>query len=243
MASLVNACAKLKITVLPIFVSLKNTTIKNCYIDGFSTAIDLKNSTNASISNNTMDAYEYGVSLEFGETGSDYAVLRGNTIYAHNVNLSGAIDIFHCGHAAVEGNLIYSNGSAIGAAIFLHESGGSNFFFNNTIISNQTAVFSDNPDAGNNTYLLNNITALVWVNDNQVSSEKSHYNNATAGSIYYFVNGTPVWEVFDVIDTNSDNWADAGSAWPFNATTTGGRFIGVGLPQDRHPWTGKTKAK
>jgi hypothetical protein len=106
---------------------------------------------------------------------------------------------------------------------------------NNTINNASTGIFFATTNSGNNTFLANNITASIWVND---SNNTNHYNNSNSGNIYYFINGTGSWEVFNLATTSPPGWATSGTSRPFNATTVGGNFTGTGLPQDWFPWVG-----
>jgi len=104
-----------------------------------------------------------------------------------------------------------------------------NVFTNNTIQNGTTLVYLG-VNAGSNTFSLNNLTGSVWVND---LNGTNYYNDSTSGNIYYFANGTASWQVYDIIDTTGDNWADSGTDRPFNSSFT--EWTGSG--EDWYPWT------
>lgn len=108
---------------------------------------------------------------------------------------------------------------------------------NNTIITNSisasTTAITATSLAGNNTILGNNLTSNRWISD---SNGSNNYNDSNSGNIYYFTNGTGAWNVFDIYNNGSSNWAQYGSDRPFNATTVGGNWSGSG--QDWHPYVG-----
>jgi hypothetical protein len=92
-----------------------------------------------------------------------------------------------------------------------------------------TAFYFDSNATSSYVYY-NNITGTIWSNS---LNSTNYFNTTGAGNIYYFANGTPSWNVFN-ITTTGVNWADGGADWPFNATTVGGNWSGLG--QDWHPW-------
>jgi hypothetical protein len=133
-------------------------------------------------------------------------------------------------------NIINSSATGANAAkgIYLN-SGQNNRFLNNTIYvasSATTPAIQAVAASGNNTFLYNNITAPVWVND---ANGTNYYNNSNAGNIYYFANGSASWNAFRIYSNASNGWADSGLDLPFNATTVGGNWSGYGA--DWHPYT------
>ncbi len=90
-------------------------------------------------------------------------------------------------------------------------------------------------ESESNTFLGNTMQGLAWVYDDYGDNT---YNDSTSGNIYYLVDGTPAWEVYDIADTNHDGWADVGSDVPFSSTTQPGidgywPYAGA----DYHPYT------
>jgi len=67
-----------------------------------------------------------------------------------------------------------------------------------------------NVGSASNIFLENNISGATWINN---TGDNNIFNNSAVGNIYYFTNGTPSWEIYNIIDTNGDLWADAGSNW------------------------------
>ena len=83
-----------------------------------------------------------------------------------------------------------------------------------------------------NTILHNNLTGTEWVDD---SSGGNYYNDSSSGNIYYETDGTPSWDVYNISDINSDDWADVGTDLPFSSSLSGGEWQESG--QDWHPYT------
>jgi parallel beta-helix repeat protein len=115
--------------------------------------------------------------------------------------------------------------------------GSNNIITNNTLRTSSiagTAVIKATAASGNNTFSQNNLTGPVWVDDANGSNQ---YNLSGMGNIYYFLNGTGAWMVFNISSSGPALWADQGSSRPFSASTVGGNFTGSGLPQDWFPFT------
>ena len=117
------------------------------------------------------------------------------------------------------------------------DASSSNIFTKNTIraINTSNVVTGGLDVLGSshlNTFLQNNVTANCWVTNSQ---NDNFFNDSSVGNIYYFANGTPSWQVYNIIDTNGDNYADTGTSLPFSATNTPQYWYGSG--QDAHPYT------
>jgi len=84
-----------------------------------------------------------------------------------------------------------------------------------------------------NMFYGNNITAAVWVLN--LGSDDSYFNNSTVGNAYYRLGGTPSWTLYNITASAGSVWANAGSDLPFNASLSGGEWVGYG--QDWHPYT------
>jgi len=117
-------------------------------------------------------------------------------------------------------------------AIFMSSGASHNNITNSTINSTANVSLVLGSATNYNTILENNISGVGWVNN---SNSTNSFNNSSLGNIYYLANRTPSWHIFDIRDTDSDNWADAGSDWPFNNTTITGNWTGLG--GDYHPYT------
>ena len=122
----------------------------------------------------------------------------------------------------------------------------NNSFTLNTIIApNDAAIFFWHFDylggtqASNNSFCENNITSRVWVSD-RAGNDTNVYSCRGKGNIYYFGNGTPSWDVYDIVDTNNDSYADIGSDLPFTQSTVGDYWHGPS--EDAHPYTLKQGA-
>lgn len=159
-------------------------------------------------------------------------------------------------------NCIIPDGGASNRGIWLHSGATNGVYENNTIITMDTPVTLDvgadnnyfvnntlNDSNGNyafaidstgNTILQNNITSDIgiggaWIAD---SADGNFYNDSLIGNIYYYADGTPAWDVWDItaLDPILFPWADGGASIPFDSTTlTDGAWVGFG--QDWHPYT------
>jgi len=83
-----------------------------------------------------------------------------------------------------------------------------------------------------NVFLQNTITSPTWVSDDIGGNT---FNNSIVGNKYYLANGTGAWEIYDIVDTNGDGWADIGSDLPFNSSLIGEEWYGYG--EDYHPYS------
>ena len=112
--------------------------------------------------------------------------------------------------------------------------GASNAVFRNNTLSG--VGLNLDASSANNTFYWNNITSSApWIAN---SNSSNLFNTTNAGNLYYFPNGTGAWSVFKIYDNNSDHWADLGLDRPFNATTVGGNWSGLG--SDWFPYTNNT---
>ncbi len=82
----------------------------------------------------------------------------------------------------------------------------------------------------------NTIYADMWVYEDDCDFENVAFSENGKGNKYYFADGTPSWEVYDIRDTNGDNWADSGSDLPFSEEILGD-VLWYGLGEDYHPFT------
>jgi len=201
-----------------------NTATLSTY--GFYVAI---NSLNNILTNNNATSPYYGFYL----TSSSNA-LSNNYIQTSSTSSSyAALTLSSVSDSNITNNTIVSNstGAPAGRVIYI-SSGSNNRFTNNTLISNSTAstiVIYIDSSGTNNTFLQNNITAPVWVTDN---NGLNYYNDSSVGNIYYYPNGTGAWQVLN-ITASSGNWADGGADRPLEAFIP--QWFGGG--QDYHPFT------
>lgn len=169
-------------------------------------------------------------------TNSKFSTGNGAGIYLTNSQI--LVSVNNCS--------IFANGTGIYRD---SNNGGTNpslpfeffgVFSGNTIIVNGTAIKTEEIGdyAGGASWYNNTIYSNIWVNDNYSSTTSSHnlfYNNVTNhGNKYYFSNGTPSWEVFNITTENAPNWATNGSNYPFNSSTVSA-WIGDG--NDWYPYT------
>jgi parallel beta-helix repeat protein len=98
------------------------------------------------------------------------------------------------------------------------ENSDSNEITDNIFNSSIGSVLFINDASNHNNIIHNKIIGDVWVTD---YNGDNYYNDSYSGNIYYLTNGTPSWEVYDIIDDNADGWADSGTGLPFNASLSG----------------------
>jgi parallel beta-helix repeat protein len=108
----------------------------------------------------------------------------------------------------------------------------------NTEIYTNVFYSSDNygvriRSSSSSTILHNTFQADRWVRGD---SQEIVFNNSNSGNTYYFLNGTPSWEVFDVVDTTNNGYANSGSDRPFDESILGSD-LWDGDGQDWHPYT------
>lgn len=157
------------------------------------------------------------VSVSHTSTSSGYLLEVAN-------NVGGNISI-DCMGAAITGN--------VGKGIYGIDSNLTNTTITNCSISGfGTGIYLTAAKAGNSVVTLNNISTNVWINN---ANSTNVFNTSTQGNIYYFPNGTASWSVFNISSSTSSPWADRGTSRPFNATTVGGNWSGLG--GDWFPYT------
>ncbi len=210
-----------------------NILIQNNNMSAYRASIRLVSSLNSNISNNPnlTSQNAVGINLE----GSNFTYVFNNTALAFGGEPPCGISL----HVGASHNTIVQNTLAPNAAnsvgVHIYADGAfsqiNNTFTNNTI--NATTGLHLDSNSGNNTFLYNNITSSIWVND---TNGTNYYNTSTQGNIYYFTNGTASWQVFDIYGPS--NWATGGNSRPFNATTVGGNWSGSG--SDWFPYTSNT---
>ncbi len=150
-----------------------------------------------------------------------------NVLTGNNASNTGAasFQIYNGTNNTLTNNYAYHTS----AGFYLTGSANNNII-NNTVLRG-IGLYPDSYSS-NNTFLYNNLTCVIWVIDNNGAN---FYNNSFAGNIYYLSDGTPSWEVYDIIDTSGDNWADEGADRPFGSTTVPTQWPNSG--QDAHPYT------
>ena len=218
------------------------------YSNGACNAIFLTGADYSTIQNNYVYATYYGITLYSSAT---YNNITSNNVSTRNNyavcimlsdfnnisynNISASSDAIYL-RSAMNNNVTNNYASTTGDyAIFLNLLVDNSAFSNNTFVAgnstNAETVLYIRVTSDNNTFIYNNLTGAIWVND----EGNNYYNNSAAGNIYYFPNGTGSWEVFDITTVSPPDWADGGSARPFNASNVAGNWTGEG--NDSHPWT------
>jgi len=129
-------------------------------------------------------------------------------------------------------NAIIQNSTFIGdgaSALLLTASSDSNNIINNTFESKNAADPAIRVTLGDdNLFYHNNITGDLWFD---VVESGNFFNTTDEGNIYYWINGTGAWEVYD-ITASSGSWADGGTDRPFDSDLT--EWTGNGA--DYHPY-------
>ena len=191
--------------------------------------------TGFKITNSNSNTIKYNNIIALDDYSIDIYASNDNTI-SHN-NLSANDKTIKFGTFNTCNNNLFDNNSIIATAtypIYFDDSGSDfNNFTNNTIYGSGTTaiMWEDADDATGNRFVQNNITADVWVDDKEGGN---FYNDSEGvGNIYYFSNGTPSWDVYDITCSGgAPCWADGGDDVPLNASLT--EWIGFG--NDSHPY-------
>ena len=170
--------------------------------------------------------------------GADLNIISNNIIYSSSTSsITGVIKFTSTADSNnITNNTIYSTASGSSEAIGIRIYDGiNNIIKNNTIniVSSNTPGIQVTFTSTNNTFLDNNITANIWVDDDGLADNTNFYNDSDSGNIYYFANGIASWDVYDIIASSGD-WADGGTDVPLNASLT--EWLGFG--NDSHPWAG-----
>jgi parallel beta-helix repeat protein len=177
---------------------------------------------------NTMSIFGNGNRISHSNAGISFLGASNNSVESSSLNsISFAPNMVW---ESSDNNI--TNNTLTGGSFSLSSASSGNRFIGNTLSGGDSPIILYS-GAANNVFLRNNLTAATtWVYNEDPSNI---FNDSTAGNIYYFANGTPSWNVFNITDTTGDGWADEGSSLPFNATTVGGSWSGFGA--DWHPYT------
>lgn len=132
---------------------------------------------------------------------------------------SPGTQVFHSRLESNSNNTDYS-------ALLLEDAGGemltdNGVFVNNTLITHEAGVagiYIAGVSNKNNTFLDNSIYADVWVISNTNEGEVNYFNDSFMGNAYYFANGTPSWEVYNISSSTHGSRANLGSDLPFGST-------------------------
>lgn len=142
-------------------------------------------------------------------------ILNGTNISLVDFNIDG----FYTGIKIVEGSLININNNNLyvnKTCMHIVNSSLANITLNN-LDECKTGIQSET-ETHNNLFYYNNIFATTyWVND---SGE--NWYNYTNGNFYTYSDN------YDLIDLDSNGFADSGTSYPFNSSTGEGRWIGNG---------------
>ena len=234
---------------------LNNTYTANTAILGLSGFRIWSSSNNSFIDNIATNSSEHGTYLY---TNSNYNVFTNHTAsnsswngfyfetssnntitnsYIHSLSVSSSNAAIKLASTSTNNtftnNTVNSSSSTSNVSKSIHLSlSYNNTFTNNTLLvssSDSTAAIFTSLSS-DNTFLQNNITSSIWVDD---SNGLNYYNDSDSGNIYYFANGTASWDVYNVTDLDSNYWSDSGSDRPFNSTISQWENNGI----DYYPYT------
>ena len=207
-----------------------NNTIENVYVHDSRVGIELADSAGNTIANSNLSGigntgYVAGIYLNNATSTNVNGVVM-NFTYLEDDGYSDGIFVYATQNASLVGNTIEINADALdgpsisGIKILDNEDpylSNYNVFENNTIRlvgSSGPAINMEYSEAAENTFLNNRIYANYWVLSN---SQINYFNDSAMGNKYYFEDGTPSWEVYNISDTDGGGWADEGSDLPFGS--------------------------
>lgn len=214
------------------FSSATHNIVQNNNVTALALAITVQSSYNNTVKNNRATTSDYRALYLSSSSNNN---VTGNYLQSSSTSTSqGTLFLNSANSNIFTNNTINQTRTGSGESPIRIGTGSHNIFQNNLIRTYATAT---NPaiyiaaSQTNNTFFQNNITAPVWINN---LGTNNYFNSTTQGNIYYFSNGTPSWEVYDISDSNSDSQADWGSDYPFSNETVS-QWVGYG--NDSHPYT------
>ncbi len=205
----------------------KNNTIKNNVIDQAGSAVFFFGSID-----HTLNKELLVENNTFISSTSNY--------FIHNVSNSTFRNNFFLGNKNLyirySSDLITEDNN-ITNSLFLLYTNSSTFSKNKIKYYSGTVshVLNIDPSSNNNVFTENVLISNNWVNN---TNSNNQFNLSGKGNRYINLSGEEAWTVFDIIDTDSDNYADTGSDLPFNNALLGNRWLGSG--DDWHPYTENT---
>ncbi len=241
--------------------SFNNTVFENTITGGeHSTGLYLEYEESTSLLNNRISGVMTGIDLYE----SDDSLIRGNIISSETGR--GLIMRQESDDNVVEFNTIRSDSSENCyydncGAVFIGKSEDNVLRFNTleategygiylgysywtTVTDNTIAASGDDyfgifltKDSEDNLFLRNSITSDFWVGDHVGGND---FSDDDYGNKYFDSEGTGAWELFDIIDTDGDRWADDGADLPFNSDL--GYTFWEGLGEDWHPYVAAESA-
>ena len=192
--------------------------------------------------------YELDTTLLDNQISNTYIGIESD--YSTNINMTGntitnasntAMYLYYDEADTVIDNILSTmlgiNGSTYAAYLYGTQ---DSEILHNTLTANTWVVDDYNVDSSTSvakpsisirTTLYSILSARTSVDD---GSNGNTYNDSTSGNSYYFVNGTPAWQVYNITDTNGDGWADVGSDLPFSQDVLGDA-LWSGSGEDYHP--------
>lgn len=174
--------------------------------------------TGSIITNSTAIGSPYSYGIFFDEKSAN------NTLYGSTITAGSSPAVYLFGSLA---NRIIQNNIRGRHAISVQSSNYAVDQYNLRFPNDTVQAYCDN-----NVFLGNNITSDNWVDN---TGRGNIFNDSTHGNIYYFANGTPSWQVYNISDTDRNNYADVGSDMPFSKDKTGNNWAGIGA--DWHPYS------
>jgi parallel beta-helix repeat protein len=242
---------------LGIYSNQSGTTITNCNLDNFSTGILLDFNASGytiagnNISSDNTEGFEDEMLLsipsgiisagsggviennDFNTPIVSVVLVEGanNTVSYDNAEASTPLGVFGGENDTFSSDNATTNGLITEYAGVYMLDGFDNGFYNVTFnITDGWGIRLENSE--DNTFLGDTIQAPVWIYDD---TGNNTFNDSTSGNTYYEANGTPSWDVYNIVDVNGDGWADVGSDLPFNGSLSGGEWEGYSA--DWHPYT------
>lgn len=197
-----------------VFASKSNgTTVQNCIMQS--------------------DAAALGV-ISFGL--NNYPVQDEKVINTTAIHTSNGQGIkFYGASNSVINNSYGASYSSSGIYIYSNVGAGSGVSENNTVVNSMMeAAVGISILASSNTVVLNNtIFSDVWVVDD---TGTNFYNDSTIGNNYYMMDETPASSIYNATCSFTiPCFADGGTDIPFNASLSGGVWVGLG--EDYHPFS------
>ncbi|VVB58145.1 Right handed beta helix region [Candidatus Anstonella stagnisolia] len=190
-------------------------------------------SNNTRFENNTMVATSTGYGMRLWTAWFNTLVgnnITSNSNYAlwlsassNNVsNSSMASTSNYAIHIQGSNNNIINATATSGTFTSIYLTSGSNNTITNSTVSGTSGITATNLSSLNLFYY-NNVSATTYVNN---SNETNQFNTSVAGVAQgnYYTNIL----IVNIYDSDGDGYGDMGSAYPYNASSSGSSWLGLG---------------